>query len=166
MKRMFTFMLAVLLLAAAFTGCKPKLSKGSDNDKLLGAWVILSNSPGQSNAIDLWEFRSDGTMRINQFVQLTRATEENAQLYEEAPLGDKFVTFTISEKNQAKTEVLEKYSYSEGHGLEYKKSNGIICFYTKAVGCNFVFDSENKFTITADGVVYHGYKLKTSLLAN
>ena len=166
MKRMFTFMLAVLLLAAAFTGCKAKMSEGANNDKLLGAWIVFGETTSQNKSTQLWEFHSDGTMRINQFVKMDRATEENAQFYAKVPLDSQLVTFTISKGDQAKTEILEKYSYTEGHGLEYQKANGSISFYTKSEGWDFVFDNENQFTITAEGVVYHGYKLKTSLLAN
>jgi len=164
-KKAWSAFLIVLLILVPFTGCDKteKLTEGKNNDKLVGAWILINETGGFIRAIRYWEFKSDNTVIMCDAVETAENDARNDQLYEEAPLEDAFKTYYIKDTAERK---IYTYSYSDGHGLEYQISEDNIATFTEEEGWHFSFLNANKFYLTTEISEYHGYRLKAPLLNN
>ena len=165
MKKVLSIILTAILIFILFAGCKKteKLTEGKDNEKLVGAWILINETDGFRRIIRYLEFKNDNTLIMCDYVQTRENDTINNQLYEEAPLDDAFKTYYIEDTTE-----IEKYTYSytDGHGLEYQKSENDIVTFTEEEGWHFEFINENKFFLTTESSEYHGYRLKVPLLNN
>lgn len=170
MKKVLVIILTIILISTLFTGCNKteKLTEGKDNEKLVGAWIIINETPNNRRSIRYWEFQSDNTIVICDYVQTADSDTANVQLYEKAPLEDAFKEYYI--KDYADKVEKYTYSYTDGYGLEYQKSEDFVVTFTEKEGWHFEFINENKFILTTDEETfgfyseYHGYRLKEPLL--
>lgn len=163
MKKIISFILNLLLIMFVFAGCSKAetLPEGKDNDKLVGAWVWINETPGFRRTIRYWEFKSDNTVTICDYVETEDIDTVNDQLYEDAPYDDMYRRYYID------TDRIEiyPYSYTDGHGLEYQKDEETIIDFVEEEGWHFEFLNDNLFHLTApDSEIYHGYRLKEPLL--
>jgi len=173
MKRILSIILTSILILTLFAGCTKtkKLSEGKDNDKLVGAWILINETDGVRRTIRYWEFKNDNTVIMCDYVQTAESDTINNQLYEEAPVGDAFKTYYIDKDfvtQEGFSDRIERYtySYSDGHGLECQKNENNVVTFTEEEGWHFEFINENKFYLTTEASEYHGYRLKVPLLNN
>ena len=165
MKKCISVLLAAVLLIALFSGCSktPTLSEGEDNGKMVGAWVVINETPGFRRIIRYWEFKSDNTVIIYDYVETVDSDTVNDQLYETAPYDDMYKRYYI-DTDRAEPEVYP-FSYTDGHGLEYQKSEDTIVDFVAEEGWIIEFQNDDLFYMTApDGEIYHGYRLKEPLV--
>ncbi len=167
MKKIVCCLLAIFIVSLCGCTEKTQIVEGKDNEKLVGCWVFINETTGASRIIRYWEFDTDNQGYMVDYVKTEDSQYINEQLYEEAPYQDMLKTYVI--ENDCEVEKIYDFSYTEGYGLEYKSmDNGeykITDFMTEKQGWYFEFVNENKFILTTEYSVYHGYRMKQSLLS-
>ena len=158
MKKWLYFLLAAVMLLGGCSGEKT-LTPGKNNDKLVGAWVIINDDTGR---VRYWEFRSDGTAICCESIRMKDSDTPNDQLVGEAPFGYAGKVFYMDETGSHSNEVYT-YSYTEGYGLELKDSTGAITNFTveSDLGWNITFLNDNLFELVSETpTLYYGCRLK------
>ena len=164
MKRLFSFVLAACLLMTCFVGCSKseKLSEGKNNEKLVGAWIVIKETKETIGRPHYWEFKADNTM-VSLSANGSENNEVNPLFYDDVPIDIRYMTFELV--NSTREDCI--YSYTDGYGLDLQKGDNSknLVTYSRQGGWEFVFLNTNKFVLTAEsGSTFYGYRLKESLV--